>query len=139
MRKTKLFGLLLTCLAMGAIAAAPITVTVQEQEQEKQEEEKQDEDEEKKYTTKEVMKLAHKDGLLKKVAKGEASEDEKKQLVTLYKAMAKNDPPKGDKEAWDERNKALIEAAEAAVKGEEDAADMLKKASNCKSCHDEHK
>ena len=38
-----------------------------------------------KHTIKEVMKIAHKDGLLKKVTKGEASKDEQKQLVELYK------------------------------------------------------
>ena len=148
---TRLFGMIFAGLAIGAIAAAPLAPTTQtnrgwqeeegEQEEGEQEEGEQEEGEEedKKYTTNEVMKLAHKDGLLKKVATGEASDDEKKQLVIYYKAMAKNKPPAGEEEDWKERNKVLIEAAEAAVKGEEDASDRLMKASNCKACHDPHK
>ena len=30
---------------------------------------------------------------------------------------------------------ALVKASEAAVKGDEKAGDMLKKAANCKACH----
>ena len=140
MRDSRIFGLLLACLAIGAVAAAPVSLNnqidavsgVQEQEQEQEQEEK-------KYTINEVMKLAHKDGLLKKVATGEASAEEKQQLVVLYKAMAVNKPPVGDEESWKERSGLLIKAAEAAAKGEEDASDRLLKASNCKACHDPHK
>lgn len=142
----RVFGMLFACLALGAIAAAPLASMTQsdrswqeQQEGENQEEEQEGDEEEKKYTTNEVMKLAHKDGLLKKVATGEASGDEKKQLVVYYKAMAKNKPPVGEEESWKERTKLLIEAAEAAVKGEEDASERLLKASNCKACHDLHK
>lgn len=143
---TRIFGMLFACVALGAMAAAPLASTTQsnagwqEQEEEGENQEEQEgEDEEKKYTINEVMKLAHKDDLLKKVAKGEANDEEKKQLVVYYKAMAKNKPPVGEEESWKERTKLLIEAAEAAVKGEEDASERLFKASNCKACHDLHK
>lgn len=141
MLKTRLTGLMFLLFAVGAIAAAPLNPVasnagLQEQENEQEQEEQGDQEEEVKYTTKEVMKLAHKDGLLKKVATNEANDEEKKRLVELYKAMAKNAPEKGEAEEWQSRNKILIEAAEAAVKGQEDAADRLLKASNCKACHD---
>lgn len=141
MEKTRYLGLLMTCLALGAIAAAPLSRTPENQIAQEQEENEQEEneEEEKKYTNKEVMKLAHKDGLLKKVATHKASDKEKKQLVALYKAMAKNKPNHGDEESWKERTRMLVEAAEAAVKGEEDAGDQLLKASDCKACHNLHK
>ncbi len=120
----RILGILPALLAIGAIAAAPL----QEPEEEEQ------------YTIKEVMKLAHaKDGLLKKVATGKATDEEKQQLLVCYQSMAKNSPPRGEQESWDERTKQLVAAAEAAVKGEEDAADLLLTATDCKSCHDVHK
>lgn len=86
-----------------------------------------------KYTTKEVMKLAHKEKLLNKVMEGKASDDEKKKLVELYEAMAANKPPKGDADNWKKLNDALVDAAKKAD------ADALKKASNCGACHSAHK
>jgi len=154
-----LFG----CLAIGFFVAAapgsldlPASLMSGAQEENKQEEKKQEEekkekkqeseesgeaegDEEKKYSINEVMKLAHKDGLLKKIATGKGNEEDKKQLVVLYKAMAKNKPPVGEEESWKEKSKALIEAAEAAVEGKEGYAEMLSRTSNCKACHDVHK
>ena len=49
-----------------------------------------------KYTIKQVMKKAHKDKLIKKVVKGEASQDEKMMLLDLYLSLPENKPPKGD-------------------------------------------
>jgi hypothetical protein len=87
-----------------------------------------------KITIKTVMKKAHsKGGLLSKVIAGDASAEEKKELVTLYEALAKNTPPKGDETSWKEKTAALVAAAKSA-----DAA-ALKKASNCAACHSEHK
>ncbi|MGI9518817.1 MAG: hypothetical protein ACR2NP_17305 [Pirellulaceae bacterium] len=120
----RIFGLLTAFLAIGALAAAPL----QEPEEEEQ------------YTIKDVMKQAHgKDGLLKKVATGDATDEEKQQLLVFYQSMAKNSPPQGEQDSWDERTKLLIEAAQAAVDGDEDAADKLLTATDCKSCHDAHK
>lgn len=97
------------------------------------------EEETKKTTIKEVMKLAMKGGLTAKVAKGEASEDEKKQLAALFKALHDNKPPKGEAESWDAKTTALVDAAAAVLEGKEGAGDKLKAAANCMECHKAHK
>lgn len=86
-----------------------------------------------KVTIKVVMQKAMKGGLCKKVASGEANEAEKKELVELFTALAKNEPPKGDAASWKEKTKALLDAAKA-----NDGA-ALKKAADCAACHSEHK
>jgi cytochrome c553 len=94
-----------------------------------------------KYTIKEVMKLAHvgKPALCAKAVQGKATDDEKKQLLELYEALAANKPPRGDEKAWEERTKALVEAAKALVANDKDAIAKYKKALNCAGCHKEHK
>ncbi len=90
-------------------------------------------DEKPKHTIKDVMKVAMKGGLNKKVADGGASDDEKKQLVELYEAMVAATPKKGDAADWKTKTDALL----AAAKGTDGKA--LLKAANCKACHDAHK
>jgi hypothetical protein len=100
----------------------------------------QDKDDEKpKFTIKEVMKTAHKGGLLDKVAKGTASEEEKKQLAELYVALHKHVPPKGSPESWKEKTEALVKASKDVLAGKEGSAATLKKVANCQACHKEHK
>lgn len=96
-------------------------------------------DEKPKYTTKEVMKLAHKEGLLKKVATGQASAEEKTQLVELYVALCQNAPKKGDKEAWVERCKKIVAAAKDCASDKKGAGKALTAAANCGACHKAHK
>jgi hypothetical protein len=96
-------------------------------------------DKEKKATIKEVMKIAMKGGLCAKVAKGEASEEEKKQLAGLFAALHSNTPPKGEKDSWDKKTQALVDAANDVLAGKAGAGDSLKAAANCKGCHDTHK
>lgn len=86
-----------------------------------------------------VMQEAMKGGLCKKVVEGQASADEKARLLELFKGLAENDPPKGEADSWKEKTAALVKGAEAAVKGEPTAGDMLKGAANCKACHDVHR
>ncbi len=86
-----------------------------------------------KHSIKEVMKIALKGPLNKKVADGNATEDEKKQLIELYESLAAATPKKGDADSWKEKTSALL----AAAKGTDGKA--LLKASNCKACHDSHK
>jgi hypothetical protein len=90
---------------------------------------------------KDVMKQAHtpRENLLRKVAQGKANAEEKGQLLALYKALAKNTPPKGDAQAWADRTSLLVSAAQAAVDGEADAGMKLTKVSSCIACHTEHK
>ncbi len=88
---------------------------------------------EKPVSIKVVMKKAMAGGLCKKVASGEASEAEKKQLIKLFTDLAANKCPKGDEDSWKEKTKALLAAAKA------DDGDALKKAANCGACHKAHK
>lgn len=86
-----------------------------------------------KYTIKQVMKEAHKDGLLKKVLGGDASDAEKEKLCELYVALAANKCPKGDAADWKEKTETIVKACKAG----DNAA--LKTATNCGACHKEHK
>jgi hypothetical protein len=86
-----------------------------------------------------VMKQAMKDGLLKKVAAGDASNDEQKQLVELLKALGENAPPRGTQESWSSKTAALVAAAEEVLQGREGAGAKLTKAADCRECHRAHK
>ncbi|MGB7345065.1 MAG: hypothetical protein WBD20_12700 [Pirellulaceae bacterium] len=97
-----------------------------------------DDDKAPKFKTKEIMKKAFKGPLVKKVASGEASDEEKKELHEMLVALAKNKPPRGEQESWEKLTGALVKAGEAAVNGDENAGAMLKKGANCKACHSEH-
>ena len=87
-------------------------------------------------TISDIMKKAHKGGLLKRVQAPDASDADKKQLLEFYEALAKLDPPKGDKSEWAERTKAMVDAAALAV---DDDKSKLKRAVNCRDCHTYHK
>jgi hypothetical protein len=93
-----------------------------------------------KYSIKDVMQKAHKGGLTKKVAKGEASAEEKQQLLELYQALAASKPPRGDEEAFKQKAAELVAAAQDAVDGKEGAADKLNAIfMKCMGCHSAHK
>src|SRR5436190_1779711 len=92
-----------------------------------------------KYNIKEVMKQAMKGGLTKKVSEGTATEEEKKQLVELFVALHENNPPKGEKGAWEKATLALVQAAKAAEKGDEKAGKAMAKLANCANCHKQFK
>ena len=92
-----------------------------------------------KYTIKEVMKEAHKGGLMKKVADGKADDAEKKKLVELYKSLSQDTPPKGDAADWKTKTTTLLDAATKASTGDAAAAATLPKLANCAACHKEHK
>ena len=90
-------------------------------------------------SVKEVMKIAHKDGLLKKVQGGSASDEEKKQLLDLYVDMAGGEPKKGDKAEFVAMSNALVASAAKVLLGKEGAMDDLKKTSDCMACHSKHR
>ena len=94
-----------------------------------------------KYTIKEIMLRAHKPpaNLLRKVAQGKATNEEKAELLELYRVLAENAPPRGEKASWDERTGLLVDAAKAVVDGQPDAEKQLTKVSNCMACHRDHK
>jgi hypothetical protein len=88
---------------------------------------------------KKAMKEAMKGGLCKTVASGDGTAEDKKKLYELFADMCKEMPPKGEKTSWDEKAGALASAAKAVLEGKDGAAAQLKKAANCKSCHEAHK
>lgn len=92
-----------------------------------------------KVEIKDVMKKAMKGGLCGKVASGKASDDEKKELVALFKGLAAATPPKGDADSWKAKTGALVDAAKKAAAGDADAGKALKAAANCAACHKVHK
>lgn len=111
-----LFALLLAGLiAVQAVGAAPVEPT---------------------NSIKDVMKKAHKDGLLKKVLDGQASDEEKKQLLDLYIDMLEGVPEKGEQSAWLMAAGRSVVAAGKVVVGREGSMAELKEATNCKACHD---
>lgn len=91
------------------------------------------EDKKPKFEIKEVMAKAMKGGLCKKVADGKATDEEKKELVELFEALAANKPPKGELSDWKAKTKALVDAAKAGD------GSKLKAAANCAACHKLHK
>jgi surface antigen len=119
--------LLGTCLTMGfaMLAASEATMAAQD----------------KAATIKEVMKKAHvKGGLVGKVKDGTATEADGKELLALYKDLAKDTPPKGDAADWKMKTEALIKAAQLFVDGKKDEAKAaLPGPMDCKACHAAHK
>jgi hypothetical protein len=102
--------------------------------------EEKKEEKDKPKTIKEIMKTAHKeDGLRDEVVGGKADAAQKKELLALYVDLSKNDPPKGDKADWKKRTDAIVKAAKGVVAGDSDAIADLKKATNCKGCHELHR
>ena len=94
-----------------------------------------------KKTIKEVMKagMAGNTSLLKKVLSGDASAEEKMKLLDLYIDLVENDAPKGDETEWKMMAGMSMLTAAKVVAGREGAIDELKKATDCKSCHDKFK
>jgi hypothetical protein len=95
-------------------------------------------DEAPKYSIKEVMKMAHQgdSSLYKKVSSGKGSKEDKKKLVDLYTALAADTPKKGDADSWKDKTGALLDAAKAVEDDKDGAVKDLKKAADCKACHD---
>ena len=92
-----------------------------------------------KYTIKQVMKVAHKDGLLKKVVGGKATDKERLQLLDLYVAMYEGKPKKGKPESWTKLAGDVVAATAKVVLKHKGAEAKLKEATNCKGCHKPHK
>jgi hypothetical protein len=91
-----------------------------------------------KHSIKDVMKKAHKEGLLKTVASGKATKEDKDTLIELYTALGQNKPPKGEAGSWKEKTDAILSAAKDAAKDAKAGA-KLQKTVDCKGCHSAHK
>ena len=92
-----------------------------------------------KYTIKMVMKEAHKDGLMKKLASGQGTKEDAQHLLELYQALGANKPPQGDPESWKAKTTTLVQAAQEVVDGKTGAGERLSKAANCAECHKAHR
>jgi hypothetical protein len=88
-----------------------------------------------------AMKSAFKGdtSLYKKVATGKGTEADAKKLAGYVKTLTENEPPKGDKAAWDKKTGELLHSVELMAKGNKQAMMAVQKAGNCKSCHSAHK
>lgn len=91
-----------------------------------------------------AMKKYHKapkgqDPVCKVVANGQGSTAQIAELLTAYQAMCKENPPRGDKEAWVKKCQAVIASLKKIQGGDAAGAEEFKKATNCKACHSEHK
>jgi len=87
----------------------------------------------------EIMKTAHKGGLLKKVLDGKASAAETKQLVAFYEVLAAKPCPKGDAKSWKQMTSKILTLSKKVEGGDKGAIAALKTATNCKACHTKHK
>ena len=123
--KISAFGVLSLSLAVGAFVL-PTALA-------------QEEGAKPKHTIKEVMAANKPNQLLSKVIKGEASADEKKELLDLFVSLVENKPKKGDMESWHTLAGGAALAAAKVVVGREGAEKELEAATNCKACHSVHK
>ncbi len=94
---------------------------------------------EQQHSISEIMQATMKKGQWKKLAKGEASKEDAEKLVKMFDELHHSKAPHGDAKSWEEKTKELWEAAQAAQKGEAGAGDRLKKAADCRMCHQAHK
>lgn len=85
---------------------------------------------------KDVMKKAHKDGLLKKILDGKGEDADKKMLLNLYIDMLESKPAKGEQAEWLMLAGKSVVAAGKVVVGRDGSIEELKTATNCKACHD---
>lgn len=95
-----------------------------------------------KHTIAEIMKEAHGKGrksLLNAVKSGNATEEQKKELLSLYEDLARYKAPHGEQAHWEKLNKELVHAARRVAEGKEGALKELDKASNCAGCHSAHR
>lgn len=92
-------------------------------------------------TVKSAMKKNFKpeDALAKKAGKGEASDAELADLLKCFEALAKAKPAQGSDSSWAEKTGALVAAVKKIQAKDASGVSDLKKATNCKACHDVHK
>lgn len=95
----------------------------------------------------EILEKVMKEGMkgdsspIAKTLKGEASDEEIKELATLIKSMHGTKAPEGGQAAYESKVAELIAAMDAVAGGDksEGSITKLKSASNCKACHSDHK
>jgi hypothetical protein len=91
---------------------------------------------------KDVMKAAFAPNggkLLAKATGKEATAEDKEKFLECVKNLTEAKPPKGSEESWKKKTDAIVKAATNLKEGKEGANKEVRKATNCKACHDEHK
>ncbi len=91
---------------------------------------------------KDVMKASfapNGDKLCAKALGKEATAEDKEKFLECVKNLCEAKPPKGSEESWKKKTDAIVKAATNLKEGKKGAAGEVKKATNCKACHDEHK
>ena len=91
------------------------------------------------HSIKEVMEQAMKGGLMRKVMGGNASIEEKMQVLDLFISLSESEAPKGDEEEWNEWTQKILTTYAKVLVDREDAGAALRTVTNCKSCHDKYK
>ena len=77
--------------------------------------------------------------LLAKATGKEATAEDKEKFLECVKNLTDAKPPKGSEESWKKKTDAIVKAATNLKEGKEGANKEVRKATNCKACHDEHK
>jgi hypothetical protein len=72
-----------------------------------------------------------------RVLSGKATEIEKKRLLELYRLLAKTTSPRGSLGKWKRYTEPLVEAMEGVTARREGSVEQLRKALDCKACHDQ--
>ena len=80
-----------------------------------------------------------KTSLVTKATEGTASAAEIKKLQGMLTELAGLKPTRGEMSSWKEKTAALIKAGNLLAKGDKSGGAALKKAANCKACHNAHK
>ena len=98
-----------------------------------------------KHAIKDVMRGAHVapegggKSLRDRVLAGEATDEEKHQLLDFYISLVENEPPRGEAVEFHKKTGAVALAAAKVLVGREGAENELRAATNCAACHREHK
>jgi hypothetical protein len=123
----KLFASAVAFLGLGVVVALPAASSPPD-------------DDKPKMSINDIMTKAHgRNGLRTKFLNGQASKDEKKELLDLYTDLAKNKPPKGDEASWKKRTDNIVKATKDMIDGKANAKTKFNNATRCKDCHDVHK
>ena len=96
------------------------------------------------HPIKDIMIKTHKEkgALIFLVRDMEASEDDVKKLLEVYKQLNMLKPPTGDPKGWTNRTGAIISALQDLVDKKPDAkraTDKVFQLTDCKGCHDAHR
>ena len=59
--------------------------------------------------------------------------------MDLYTILGQNKPPRGDADDWTKRVDVMVTDAKDVADGKDGSIDTLKKANDCRGCHQRHR